>query len=75
MTDKDKKEIAVLVVAIMQEHHCPNGINETTARELISFAETWKTCRKVMLVGVISTIVGGVLVALWHGIVTLIKKG
>ena len=75
MTDKDKKEIAELVVAIMQEHLCPNGINETTARELISFAETWKTCRKVMLVGVISTIVGGVLVALWHGIVTLIRKG
>lgn len=75
MTEKEKREIAELVVLIMQEHHCPNGINESTARELISFAETWRTCRKIMLVGVISTIVSGVLVALWHGIVTLIKKG
>ena len=77
MTNADKKEIAEIVAAAVQkamENHCPIGVREETARELITFAQTWKTCRKVMITGVIATVIGGLLTALWCGIKTMLHR-
>lgn len=79
MTEQEKHEIAEMVSqavtkAMLENHHCPLGIKPETAHELISFADTWRTCRKVMITGVITTAVGGLLVALWSGIKTMIGK-
>lgn len=78
MTEQEKVEIAEMVTlavtkAMQENHHCPRGIRPETAHELISFADTWKTCRKVMITGVITTAVGGLLVALWSGIKSMLK--
>lgn len=79
MTEQEKIEVAEMVSqavtkAMIENHHCPLGIKPETAHELISFADTWKTCRKVMITGVITTAVGGLLVALWSGIKSILGK-
>ena len=74
MTNAEKREITELAAAAVSRAlartpaPCRLGIDDATARELISFAETWRTCRKVMFTGVIATAIGGVLTALWSGI-------
>lgn len=79
MTDTEKREVAELVAASVSRAlarapaPCRLGIDDATARELISFAETWRTCRKVMVTGVIATAIGGVLTALWSGIKTALR--
>ncbi|MCI5778904.1 MAG: hypothetical protein MR051_03670 [Lentisphaeria bacterium] len=79
MTDTEKQEIAELAAAAVSRAlaqapaPCQLGIDDATARELISFAETWRTCRKVMLTGVIATAIGGLLTALWSGIRTALR--
>ena len=79
MTELERHEISQIVTeaiaaAMAQSHHCPRGIKPETAHELISFAETWKTCRKVMISGVIATAIGGLLAALWSGFKLLIRS-
>ncbi|MBE6399676.1 MAG: hypothetical protein E7041_05990 [Lentisphaerae bacterium] len=79
MTELEKHEIAALVSeavaqAMAANRHCPLGIRPETAHELISFADTWKTCRKVLISGVIATAVGGLLTALWCGIKTMLHR-
>lgn len=76
MTNADKKEIAEIVAAAVQkamENHCPIGVREETARELIAFAQTWKACRKAMITGIVTTAIGGLLLALWAGAKSLLK--
>lgn len=79
MTEQEKHEISIMIAesvtkAMQENHHCPLGIRPETAHELISFADTWKTCRKVMITGVITTAIGGLLIALWSGIKTMVGK-
>ncbi len=77
MTEIEKREITEIVSAALiraMEQHCPMGIRPETAHELITFAQTWKTCRKIMLTGVIATVIGGLLTALWTGIKTVLNR-
>lgn len=77
MSEHEKIELAQVVseaVVKAMEQHCPMGIKPETAHELITFAQTWKTCRKVMITGVIATVIGGLLTALWSGIKTILSK-
>lgn len=79
MTEHEKMEVAELIEkavsdAMSKNRHCPLGIRPETAHELISFADTWKTCRKVMIGGVITTAIGGLLIALWTGLKAMITK-
>lgn len=77
MTELERHEMAELVseaVARAMEQHCPMGIRPETAHELITFANTWKTCRKVMITGVVTTVITGLLVALWTGIKAMVVK-
>lgn len=79
MTEQEKHEISIMVAeavtrAMQENHHCPLGIRPETAHELISFADTWKTCRKVMITGVITVAIGGLLTALWSGVKTMLGK-
>ena len=77
MTESEKRElmeiVSVAVVKAMAQH-CPMGIAPGTAHELITFAQTWKTCRKVMITGVAATVIGGLLTALWSGIKTMMER-
>ncbi len=77
MTEIEKHEMAEIVSAAVvraMEQHCPMGIRPETAHELITFAQTWKTCRKVMITGVVATVIGGLLTALWTGIKTALSR-
>jgi hypothetical protein len=77
MTDVEKHEMSQLIsdaVFRAMEQHCPMGISPETAHELITFAQTWKTCRKVMITGVVATVAGGLLTALWSGIKTVLGR-
>jgi hypothetical protein len=79
MTELEKHEFAAMISeavaqAMAANQHCPMGIRPETAHELITFAQTWKTCRKVMITGVIATVIGGLLTALWCGIKTMLNR-
>lgn len=79
MTAEDKRELSLIVAravadAMPVSRSCPLGISDSAARELISFAETWKSCRKNLLAGVIATAAGGLLTVLWYGIKTLLHR-
>lgn len=77
MTEPEKHEFSELIseaVAKALAQHCPMGISHDTAHELITFAQTWKTCRKVMITGVVATLIGGLLTALWTGIKTALHR-
>ncbi len=75
MTERDKTDIAEIVAAALakQGSGCSLGIKPETARELISFADTWKTCRKTMLIGLITVVAGGIIAAFWAGIKQMVK--
>lgn len=69
MTEADKKEIATIIREELHERKgCLLGIRSDTAQELISFADTWKTCRRSMIVAIVTVAIGGMLTALWAGI-------
>lgn len=77
MTENEKHEIAEIVSAAViktMEKHCPMGIRQETAHELITFAQTWKTCRNLMITGVVATVIGGLITALWTGIKTVLNR-
>ena len=79
MNAEEKNELAVIVSravadAMSGHRECPLGISDTAARELISFAETWKTCRKTLLTGLIATAAGSMLTALWYGIKAMFDR-
>ena len=76
MTEKERHDLSEIVsdaVVKAMEQHCPMGIRPETAHELITFAHTWKTCRKVMITGVVMTVIGGLFTALWAGIKAIIR--
>ena len=76
MTEKERHDLSEIVSAAVvkaMEQHCPMGIRPETAHELITFAQTWKTCRKVMITGVVMTVIGGLFAALWAGIKAIIR--
>ena len=69
MTDREKQELYEIVRNVLTTSGgCPLGIKPETAHELISAADTWKTCRRSMLVGVITVVVGGIIAAIVAGI-------
>ena len=75
MTDAEKLELSAQIAAavartLAERDACHLGIDAETARELISFAQTWRTCRKYMLIGAVTTAIGGLLAALWQGFKT-----
>jgi len=73
MTAEDKKEIAALLRKELEEGSgCALGIKKETAQELISFADTWKACRRSMLVAISTIAVTGLLTALWYGLKTMV---
>ena len=79
MTHAEKQELAALVASAVartltaERNACELGIDAETARELISFARTWRTCRKYMLIGAATTAIGGLLAALWQGFKTMLR--
>ena len=78
MSDAEKQELAELVAAAVARTaartDCALGIDAATARELISFAETWRTCRRQLLIGALTTALGGLALALWVGIKTALRR-
>ena len=77
MTAKDREEIARIIREALTEQSvkkCELGIKPETANELISFADTWKTCRRYMIGGIITVAIGGLLAAIWAGIKQIIKE-
>ena len=78
MTAAEKQELSALVASavartLAERTDCKLGIDAETARELISFAQTWRTCRKYILVGAVTTAIGGLLAALWQGLRTALR--
>ena len=68
MTEADKREIATILRNELESGSgCSLGIKKETAQELISFADTWKTCRRSMIVAIVTVAIGGTLTALWAG--------
>ena len=78
MTAKDREEIARIIREALTEvqsvKKCELGIKPETAHELISFADTWKTCRRYMIGGIITVAIGGLLAAIWAGIKQILKE-
>lgn len=77
MTAKDREEIAKIIreaLEVQSVKKCELGIKPETAHELISFADTWKTCRRYMIGGIITVAIGGLLAAIWAGIKQIIKE-
>lgn len=78
MTAKDREEIGQIVrqalLETQMQKKCDLGIKPETAQELISFADTWKTCRRYMIGGIITVAIGGLLAAIWAGIKQIIKE-
>lgn len=75
MTDAEKQDLSAMIASavartLAERDACHLGIDAETARELISFAQTWRTCRKCMLIGAVTTAIGGLLAALWQGLKT-----
>lgn len=78
MSQADREEIVSIVLEALKEHEkrretCPMGVNTDTARELMSFADTWRTSRKYMIGGVITVAVSSLLTALWFGLKAAVK--
>lgn len=55
------------------EQNCPLGVHPDTAQDLINFAQTWRQSRKAMTTGIVATLVGGMLLAIWAGVKAMIK--
>lgn len=73
MTEADKREIASIIRDELREcGGCSLGITKATASELISFADTWKTCRRYAIGAVVTVAIGGILAALWAGLKALL---
>ena len=76
MTEKDKQAIADKVVMGLKDFkaECPHGIDLQTAMNLKEFSDTWqsgkKTAIKVIIIGIISTLMGFVVA----GIMTKYKS-
>ncbi len=70
MTEKEKNEIADIVVRVMKERetHCALGIKPETAHELIRFADDYKQARRKFTGALITVAAGAILYALWEGI-------
>lgn len=75
MTETEKREIAAIIREELRESGgCSLGINKATAAELISFADTWKTCRRYAIGAVVTVAIGGMLAALWAGAKSLLTE-
>ena len=77
MTVSEKNEMAEIVSSAViraLEQHCPMGLQPETVHELIIFAQTWKTCRKVMITGAAATLITAFFTALWAGIKTILHR-
>ena len=85
MTDKDKQEIAEIVVKAMIEqekaeqaqcggHSCTLGFDAATVETMRSFAEAVKTGKKAAVIAFITLSVGALCSAVVAGIKELISK-
>lgn len=74
MTARDKEELGQLFREELQRNGvCPLGFRAETARELITLAETWRSCRRYLLAGLVTMTIGALLGALGAGIRQLLR--
>ncbi len=76
MTEKEKNDIADIVLRVMKEcdTHCSLGIKPETAHELIRFADDYKQARRKFTGALITVAAGALLYAVWEGIKIFISS-
>ena len=74
MTARDKEELTQMFREELKRNgFCPLGFRSETARELISMAETWRSCRRYLLAGIVTVMAGALLGALGAGVRELLR--